>query len=144
MDFTLDSRLADSAAFVEDWTLCRVMLKNDKTLPWLYLVPRKTGVREFFDLSSDDLSILAREIARAGRALDILFKPDKVNTAALGNMVPQMHVHVFGRYVSDFAWPKPVWTVQQDEIPYTESEQNDRLARLKDCFARLRTEEEST
>lgn len=141
MGFTLDHRLADSAFFIEDWALCRVMLKNDASLPWLYLIPRRAGVREIFDLSSADQAQLAHDIALAGRAIDHLFTPDKINTAALGNMVPQLHIHVFGRFTHDPAWPKPVWAVQQDEIPYTETGKNDTLAALKECFARLRNEE---
>lgn len=140
MPFTQDSRLTDSSFFIEDWELCRVSLKSDKTLPWLYLVPRRENIREIYDLTSADQQQLIREIAQASRALAVLYKADKINTAALGNMVPQLHVHVFARFKSDYAWPRPVWAVQQGEIPYTEAEQKTEINRIKEIFAKLRTE----
>lgn len=141
MAFLLDRRLEESSFFIEDWDLCRVSLKNDKTFPWLYLVPRRENIREIYELNAADQQQLIREISRAGRALNILYKPEKINTAALGNMVPQLHVHVFARFKDDPAWPRPVWAVQLDEISYTETEQRAELQRLKVCFEKMRTEE---
>lgn len=122
---------------MEDWPLCRVSLKNDKTWPWLYLVPRKMGIREIYDMTVQDQAQLIAEISRASRALQALHAPEKINVAALGNMVPQLHVHVFARFKNDPAWPKPVWAVQLDEIPYTDEEKKAEIQKLKDCFARL-------
>lgn len=144
MTFVLDHRLADSSFFIADWSLCRVSLKNDKTWPWLYLVPRREKIREIYDLAPPDQQQLIREVALAARALNTLYKPDKINTAALGNMVPQLHVHVFARFKSDPAWPKPVWAVQQDEISYTETEKNTEIHKLKECFENLRMEDKTT
>lgn len=137
-DFVLDSRLQDSSFFIEDWDLCRVSLKSDKTWPWLYLVPRCMDVREIYDLSGADQSQLVREISIAAKALKSLYKAEKINTAALGNMVPQLHVHVFARFKDDPAWPRPVWTVQRDEISYTDSEKNAELQKLRECFKKIR------
>jgi len=137
--FILDKRLDESSFFIEDWNLCRVSLRNDKTYPWLYLVPRRDGVREIYDLAAPDQLQLIREISRASQALNILYKADKINTAALGNMVPQLHVHIFARFKDDPAWPRPVWAVQQDEIPYSDSEKNIELQKLKDYFDKMRT-----
>lgn len=134
----MDKRLAESSHFVEDWDLCRVCLKNDTTWPWLYLVPRRAGVSEIFDLSPDDQMLLAHEIARAGAAIKRLYNPDKINTAALGNMVAQLHIHVFGRYKTDAAWPGAVWSVQSTEIPYTEQGKMTEIQKLKNCFAEMR------
>ena len=141
MAFALDHRLDSSSFFIEDWDLCRVSLKNDKTFPWLYLVPRRENIREMFELNADDQQQLILEISRAGRALQVLYTPTKINTAALGNMVPQLHVHVFARFQDDPAWPKPVWAVQLAEIPYTEAERVSALQKLKGCFDKLRMEE---
>lgn len=137
MSFTLDSRLEESSFFVADWDLCRVALKSDKTLPWLYLVPRRMGVREIFELKAGEQAQLIQEISRAGLLLQTLYKPEKINTAALGNMVPQLHIHVFARFKNDFAWPKPVWAVQWDEISYTEQEKSAEIQKLKNCLATL-------
>jgi diadenosine tetraphosphate (Ap4A) HIT family hydrolase len=139
--FHQDDRLSGSSHFVEDWPLCRVSLRNDKTWPWLYLVPRREGVSEIHDLSAEDQAVLAAEMALAGKVLKKLYNPDKINTAALGNMVPQLHVHVFARYKTDAAWPGAVWSVQTAEIPYTEEEKNTEIQKLKNCFAETRGDE---
>ena len=136
--FVLDHRLQDSSFFIEDWELCRVALKNDKTWPWLYLVPRRDNIREIFELSAPDQQQLIREIALASQALKSLYRADKINTAALGNMVPQLHVHIFARFTDDPVWPRPVWAVQRDEISYTESEKDSELKKLKEFFAKMR------
>lgn len=138
MSFILDHRLESSSVFIEDWKLCRVCLKNDKTWPWLYLVPRRDGIREFYELTAEDQQQLMQEISLAQRVLQSLYKADKINTAALGNMVPQLHIHVFARFKEDVAWPKPVWAVQTDEIPYNLAEQATEIATLKAAFATLR------
>lgn len=135
MSFTLDHRLEESSRFVADWDLCRVSLCNNSTYAWLYLVPRREGIREIFELTPEDQAQLVREIARAGAMLQKLFNADKINTAALGNMVPQLHVHVFARHKTDPAWPRPVWAVQDKEIPYTEEEFSQRVAQLQQAFA---------
>jgi diadenosine tetraphosphate (Ap4A) HIT family hydrolase len=135
MSFTLDHRLADSSFPVAEWDLCHVRLKNDKSWHWLYLVPAREGIREIYDLTAEDQQLLVAEIARAGRAINDLFKPDKINTAALGNMVPQLHVHIFGRYNNDPAWPKPVWAVDVPEVPYSEEEAAAKVRQFADYFA---------
>jgi diadenosine tetraphosphate (Ap4A) HIT family hydrolase len=137
-NFILDHRLGDSSVFIEDWDLCRVALKNDKTWPWLYLVPRRSNIREIYDLTPDDQKQLVHEISCASKALQEVYHPDKINTAALGNMVPQLHVHIFARFKGDVAWPKPVWAVQWDEIPYTGPEVTTEIEKLKNCFGRIR------
>ena len=137
--FQLDHRLEQSSFFIEDWELCRVALKSDATWPWLYLVPRRDNVREIFELSAADQALLTKEISRASRALQETYQPDKINVAALGNMVPQLHIHIFARFKNDPAWPKPVWAVQQDEISYTEAEARTQIEKLKNCFGRIRS-----
>lgn len=88
-------------------------------------------------MAAADQVQLIREIARASQALLQLYRPEKINTAALGNMVPQLHVHVFARFKQDPAWPKPVWAVQVDEIPYTDEEKKAEIQKFKNCFAKL-------
>ncbi len=109
--FDLHPQLAADGLFLTDWPLCRVLRMNDRTYPWLILVPRRDGVREIIDLATEDQQRLMQEIARASEALKALRRPHKINVAALGNMVPQLHVHVIGRDQGDPAWPKPVWGV---------------------------------
>lgn len=107
--FTLDPRIEDSCVPVAEWPLCRLLLKDDARFHWLLLVPRRAGVVEFTDLAPEDYAQLNAEILAATRLLQRVVQPDKVNVAMLGNVVPQMHVHVIGRFRSDLAWPDPVW-----------------------------------
>lgn len=107
--FALHPQLAADGLFLVDWPLCQVLRMNDAAYPWLILVPRLTGAREILDLSAADRVRLMDEIAWASQALKDLQHPDKINVGALGNVVPQLHVHVLGRFRDDPAWPKPVW-----------------------------------
>ena len=107
--FTLDSRLAADTLPIGDLRLCSALLLDDARFPWLVLVPRRAGVTEVTDLSDEDAMTLMGEIRVATRVMLELAKPDKVNVAALGNVVAQLHVHVVGRFRSDPAWPGPVW-----------------------------------
>ena len=107
--FSLHPQLAADTAPVGDLALARVLLANDANYPWLILVPRRAGASEIVDLTDDEQALLMREIAQASRALKAVSACDKLNVAAIGNVVPQLHVHVVARRHSDAAWPKPVW-----------------------------------
>lgn len=107
--FALHPQLAADGFFLVDWPLSQVLRMNDAAYPWLILVPRLTGAREIVDLSAADRVRLMDEIAWASQALKDLQHPDKINVGALGNVVPQLHVHVLGRFRDDPSWPKPVW-----------------------------------
>jgi diadenosine tetraphosphate (Ap4A) HIT family hydrolase len=107
--FALDPRLAADTVEVGDLALCRVLLMDDARFPWLILVPRRADLTEFTDLPDPDATTLWQEIRIATGVMQALAKPDKVNVAALGNVVAQLHVHVVGRFRSDPAWPGPVW-----------------------------------
>jgi diadenosine tetraphosphate (Ap4A) HIT family hydrolase len=107
--WTLDPQLARDTVPVGDLTLCRVLLANDVHYPWLILVPRKAGLVELMDLEENEQVQLLGEIDAAARALKIAAPCDKLNIAALGNQVAQLHVHVIARRKNDAAWPKPVW-----------------------------------
>jgi len=109
LTFTLDPRLAADTAPVCDLALSRVLLMNDANYPWLILVPRLPDVTELIDLEENAQVQLTAEIARASAALKAVTACDKLNVAALGNVVPQLHVHVIARRRDDAAWPKPVW-----------------------------------
>ena len=107
--WSLHPRLAADTVPVGDLALARVLLANDANYPWLILVPRRPGLVELIDLEPDEQVQLWGEIAAAGRALKSVTECEKLNIAALGNMVAQLHVHVIARRHSDAAWPKPVW-----------------------------------
>ena len=129
-DFILHERLAADCITVDDWPLCRVLLMNDASYPWLILVPRRPALSEIHDVAETDLPQLTAEIVRASRALKSRFAADKINVGALGNMVPQLHVHVVARFAGDPAWPGPVWGARPAQ-PYASEELQQRVAALK-------------
>ena len=108
-DFVLHPQLAQDTVPVGDLALSRVLLSSDANYPWLILVPRRAGLTELIDLGENEQVQLLGEIAAAATALKRITECDKLNIAALGNVVPQLHVHVIARRHSDAAWPKPVW-----------------------------------
>jgi diadenosine tetraphosphate (Ap4A) HIT family hydrolase len=111
MEWSLHPQLAADTVPVGDLALTRVLLSNDANFPWLILVPRRSGLTELIDLEETAQVQLLGEVAGAARVLKSITACDKLNIAALGNQVPQLHVHVIARRHSDAAWPKPVWGV---------------------------------
>ncbi len=109
--FTLHPQLAQDTVPVGDLALSRVLLANDANYPWLILVPRRAALVELIDLEENAQVQLLREIVNTARLLKKITACDKLNIAALGNQVPQLHVHVIARKRRDAAWPKPVWGV---------------------------------
>ncbi len=107
--FTLDSRLENDTLPIGQLQLCHVRLMDDARYPWLIIVPNRAHITEIIDLSDSEQMQLMREISAASNTLKTLFSPDKLNIAALGNHIAQLHVHIIARFVSDEAWPHPVW-----------------------------------
>ncbi|PYQ63018.1 MAG: diadenosine tetraphosphate hydrolase [Acidobacteria bacterium] len=136
MPFTLHPTLARDTVEVTRLPLCRVLLMNDRRFPWLILVPERDSVREIHQLSPADRAALIEEIAQASGVLERLFHPDKVNVGALGNIVPQLHVHLVARAVGDPAWPGPVWG-SGAAVPYGEDELAEVRARLAAELTRI-------
>lgn len=130
MSFTLHPRLQADTFFIADWPLCRVLLMNDARYPWLILVPRRDGMVELMDLSVQDRVLLTEEIAKAGEVAHSCPRVTKVNIGALGNLVPQLHVHVLGRHPGDPAWPGPVWGHSQ-VVPYETSARDALIAKVR-------------
>jgi len=129
-DFELHPGLAADTLDVGSLPLSRVLLMNDARYPWLVLVPRRGGLIDLVDLDPTDHHRLTDEIRKACIALRELFRPDKLNVAALGNVVSQLHVHVIARYRNDAAWPRPVWTIGT-AVPYAPAEGAERLRGLR-------------
>ncbi|MDR3388434.1 MAG: HIT domain-containing protein [Rudaea sp.] len=128
--FALDPRLAADTLVVGDLEFSRVLLMDDARFPWLILVPRRAGLRDVIDLARDGQHQLQDEIDRCARVLHALERPDKLNIAALGNVVAQLHVHVVARFVHDTAWPRPVWGIGE-RVPYSVAALDARIAALR-------------
>jgi diadenosine tetraphosphate (Ap4A) HIT family hydrolase len=128
--FALDERLLADTHHIGDLDLSRVLLMNDARFPWIIVVPRRPNIRELIELSHDDQHVVLDEVSRCARVLRTLDQPDKLNIAALGNVVAQLHVHVIARRTTDAAWPRPVWNVGKRE-PYTGAALDARVAAMR-------------
>ncbi|MFA5354248.1 MAG: HIT family protein [Thermodesulfovibrionales bacterium] len=131
--FSIHERLKADTLEITRLGLSRLLLMNDSSLPWLILVPEREGVTEIHQLSADDRSSLMEEIALASRMIQTLYAPDKINVGALGNLVPQLHIHVIGRYRTDRAWPGPIWGTGP-VVPYSEEEKEAVLRRFREAI----------
>lgn len=128
--FVLDSRLQQDTLLIGDFPLSRLLLSNDSNYPWFILVPRRADIVEVFELSAEDQLQLWRETSALSQLLKGAFNADKLNVAALGNVVSQLHMHVIVRHRDDIAWPAPVWGKHPAQ-PYTDSEFSSIKERLR-------------
>jgi diadenosine tetraphosphate (Ap4A) HIT family hydrolase len=135
LPFTLSPQLEKDTLFIHDLRLSSLRLMNDTRFPWFVLVPRRANLREWVDLLPGDQRTLMREINSVSRMMQKMFNPDKLNIAALGNMVPQLHIHIIARFTNDAAWPKPVWGVG-DAVPYEQSHLDHITPKIISCFAK--------
>jgi diadenosine tetraphosphate (Ap4A) HIT family hydrolase len=118
--FELHPKLC-SKIFIADLPLCRVLLQDERHYPWLLLVPRRPNISRLIDLELHDQLQLMQELNHAQNILWNNFHPDQLNVAALGNKVPQLHMHVIARFATDPAWPGTVWD-HPVRSPYTPDE----------------------
>ncbi|TRW95838.1 HIT domain-containing protein [Candidatus Methylobacter oryzae] len=130
MTFQLHPRLEQDCISIGRFELCRLLMMNDSQYPWFILVPELADVREIYQLNKADRELLAEESNYLAENLATLYQADKMNIAAIGNMVPQLHIHHIVRYRTDKAWPAPVWG-RFDAVPYTERQITENLARVK-------------
>ncbi len=128
--FELHRQLAADTIAVGDLDLCRVLLMNDARYPWLILVPRRADIREVYDLREDEQALLWQEVTQTGHDMMRALGGHKLNIAALGNMVPQLHIHLVVRQPGDAAWPGPVWG-QGEAEPYTSEGMEQQLEALR-------------
>lgn len=125
--FALHPQLERDCIVLGELPLSRLLLLNDARYPWCILVPRREGVTELYQLAEADQQQLLRESSQLGRFLMAEFEGDKLNIGALGNLVPQLHLHHIVRFKDDAAWPGPVWGVGTAQR-YTDEE----LARMRE------------
>ncbi|WP_428355628.1 HIT domain-containing protein [Methyloprofundus sp.] len=140
MSFTLHPNLEKDCIELGKLKLCRVLLMNDRQFPWLILVPERENITEIYQLSPDDQQQLIRESSYIAEQLGTLFQADKMNIAALGNMVPQLHIHHVVRYQTDSAWPAPIWG-KFDALAYTAEELEVTLDPLQELIKSSVTKE---
>jgi len=131
MTFQLHPRLEQDCVPVGRFRLCRLLMMNDSRFPWFILVPELTGVSEIYQLDQPDRQRLTEESSYLAEKLAALYRADKMNIAAIGNLVPQLHIHHVVRYRGDNVWPAPVWG-KLAAVPYTEQQVIENLARVKE------------
>lgn len=131
--FELDYRLQSDCVDVGTLMLNRILLMKDANYPWLILVPQREGISEIYQLDEDDQEQLIWESTFVAERLMAAFDGDKMNIAALGNVVPQLHIHHVLRKKTDPAWPNPVWGAVPPKA-YTKAGLAQRVAQLQDAF----------
>ncbi|EMR12738.1 diadenosine tetraphosphate (Ap4A) hydrolase [Methylophaga lonarensis MPL] len=132
--FELHPRLTADTFHIADLPLCRLLLMNDSRYPWLILVPRQASLTEVYQLDQDRQHQLWDESALVGERLMQFTNADKLNIAALGNQVPQLHVHHVARFQHDSSWPAPIWGIGTAE-PYLPEQSETLIASLRQLFA---------
>lgn len=131
--FELDYRLENDCVYIGSLSLCRILLMKDANYPWIILVPQRADISEIYELDEDDQEQLVWESSFVAQRLMKEFNGDKMNIAALGNVVPQLHIHHVVRKMDDPAWPNPVWGAVAPKAYYTD-ELAARVEMLKDIF----------
>ncbi len=131
--FELDYRLEGDCVDIGSLPLCKILLMKDANYPWLILVPKRNDISEIFELDGDDQEQLIWESSFVAKRLMDTFHGDKMNIAALGNVVSQLHIHHVMRKRSDAAWPDPVWGAVQPRA-YRPAELADRISKLQAVF----------
>jgi diadenosine tetraphosphate (Ap4A) HIT family hydrolase len=129
VNFVLDPKLESDTDFVCQLPLSQVRLHKNAAFPWLILIPERKSLVELIDLSETDQLQLWQEITQVSKVLKTLFNPTKLNVANLGNVVPQLHVHIIVRFDTDDAWPNPVWN-SGVEASYDAEEKQERIEQL--------------
>lgn len=132
-EFALHPMLAADSVAVAALGLSDLRLHNQAAFPWLLLVPRRAGVAEIIDLSKPDRAALFEEINAVSAALRTVTQCHKLNVAALGNQVRQLHVHIIARFETDPAWPKPVWGAVAS-VAYHPAERDRLIARIRSAL----------
>ena len=128
--WSLHPRLSEDTFLLGELALCRVLLMADARYPWLLLVPRRADTIEIIDLDDQAQAQLSGEITQASRALKQITQCDKLNVAAIGNIVPQLHIHIIARNRGDASWPSPVWG-KGEAVSYEEAARDRLLAALR-------------
>lgn len=128
--FQLHPQLEQDCIDIGRFDLCRLLIMNDSSYPWFILVPEKADLTEIYQLSKHERVQMTEESCLLAENLAALYRADKMNIAAIGNLVPQFHIHHIVRYKTDKAWPAPVWG-KFDSVPYTQDQIDYHIARVK-------------
>ena len=113
MSFKLDRKFLKSSHHITDLKLCTIRLNDNSKFPWLILIPKRNKITDMSDLKSKDQILLMKEIVYVSKIMKKLFKTSKLNVEKIGNIVPQLHIHIIARSKKDNSWPLSVWVVKE-------------------------------
>ena len=112
MPFKIDKKFLKSSHHIIELKLCSIRLHDNSKFPWVILIPKRNKITDISDLNSKDQILLMKEIVHVSKIMKKLFKTSKLNIEKIGNMVPQLHIHIIARSKKDSTWPLSVWVVK--------------------------------
>ncbi len=112
MTFKINKKLNNSSHYITDLKLCSLRLQDNSRFPWVVLIPKRKNIKDISELNSKDQILLIKEIVKVSKIMKKLFKTKKLNVEKIGNIVPQLHVHIIARRSKDKSWPLSVWVVK--------------------------------
>jgi len=121
-----------SSYYIIDLKLCSIRLINNQNFPWIILIPKRKGVTDITELNTKDQVLLMKEIVYCSKRMKKIFNTSKLNVEKIGNIVPQLHIHIIARYKKDKSWPLPVWTVKKKK--YSKSNLENIIKKIKKSF----------
>ena len=128
----INKNFIKSSHYVSDLKLCSIRLIDNQNFPWIILIPKRKGVTDITNLNSNDQILLMKEIVLASKLMKKVFKTNNLNVEKIGNIVPQLHIHIIARYKNDLTWPLSVW-VKKGKI-YSKDNLGFTLSKLKKVF----------
>ena len=132
MSFKLDRKFLKSSHHITDLKLCSIRLHDNSKFPWVILIPRRIKITDITDLNSKDQILLMKELVYVSRLMKKLFKTSKLNVEKIGNLVPQLHIHVVARHKKDTSWPLSVWVVKGK--PYSKAALSEIINKIRKVF----------
>ena len=128
----VDKRFLKDSHFITDLRLCNVRLIDNSKFPWIILIPNRKNITDITELKLKDQNLLMKEIVHCSKLMKKIFKTKKLNVEKIGNIVPQLHIHVIARFVKDSSWPLSVWVVKRN--PYSKAVLEKTINKIKDFF----------
>jgi diadenosine tetraphosphate (Ap4A) HIT family hydrolase len=132
MSFKLDGKFLKSSHYVKDLKLCTIRLHDNSKFPWLILIPKRIKIIDITELNSKDQILLMKEIVFVSKIMKKLFKTSKLNVEKIGNIVPQLHIHIIARTKRDNSWPLSVWVVKGKK--YSKKALTNMIEKLIEAF----------
>ena len=129
----VNKRFLEDSYFITKLNLCSVRLINNSKFPWIILIPNRKNITDITELNSNDQILLMKEIVHCSKLIKKIFKTKKLNVEKIGNIVPQLHIHIIARYKQDSSWPLSVWVIKGK--PYTKKLLEENLNKLKKFFS---------